>query len=281
MSRLKWLLGLLALIVACQSGPDLYTPKELTRLGPNETLQRFKQGRFIGEQTIIKDSLGNELDYQTFAQMNDNRFFADQYANAEGEVVELVVRGFRPSDQPLLDSLAKLMQERNNQLVPVPVDCANVRDTLQWVYERDQGIRDGKIPFDARIDRLNQEIVASIIDKCGFPQRAVLGDTAMAAIFLVVQHGEAPLRAQLFPILVAAMARGEYAPSQIALMEDRIRMDRGLAQKYGSQIVKEPATGAWEIYPIEEPARVDFYRDSVGLEPLASYLERFGLTPPK
>ena len=281
MSRIKWLFGLLGLIAACQSGPNLYTPNGLTRLGANETLQRFKQGRFIGERTIIKDSLGNELDYQTFAQMNDNRFFADQYVNAEGEVMELVVRGFRPSDQPLLDSLAKLMQERNNQLAPVPVDCATVRDTLQWVYERDQGIRDGKIPFDARIDRLNQEIVASIIDKCGFPQRAVLGDTAMQAIFLVVQHAESPMRARLFPVMVAAMEKGEYLPSQIALMEDRIRMDRGLPQKYGSQIVKEPTTGAWEVYPIEEPDRVDFYRDSVGLEALGPYLDRFGLTPPK
>ncbi|MEM1217700.1 MAG: DUF6624 domain-containing protein [Bacteroidota bacterium] len=281
MSRIKWLFALVGLIVACQSGPDLYTPSGLKRLGPNETIQRFKQGQFIGEQTVIKDSLGNELDYQTFAQMNDNRFFADQYINAKGEVIELVVRGFRPSDQPLIDSLAKLMQERNNRLSPVPVDCATVRDTLQWVYERDQGIRDGKLPFDARIDRLNQEIVASIIDKCGFPQRAVFGDTALAAIFLVVQHGEAPLRAQLYPVIVAAMQQGEYAASQIALMEDRIRMDQGLPQKYGSQIIKEPTTGAWAVYPIEEPERVDFYRDSVGLEGLATYLNRFGLLPPK
>jgi len=281
MSRIKWLFGLFALMIACQSGPTLYTPSGLTRLGPNETLQRFKQGQFIGEQTIIKDSLGNQLDYQTFVQMNDNRFFADQYANANGEVVELVVRGFRPSDQPLIDSLSKLMQERNKRLSPVPVDCATVRDTLQWVYERDQGIRDGKIPFDARIDQLNQEIVASIIDKCGFPQRAILGDTALAAIFLVVQHGEAPLRAQLYPVIVAAMLKGEYAPSQIALMEDRVRMDQGLPQKYGSLIVKEPTTGARQVYPIEEPDRVEFYRDSVGLEALSSYLDRFGLTPPK
>lgn len=278
MSSPKILLGLFFLLLACESGPALYEPQGLQKLSPTETLQRFKRGQFIGENTVIKDSLGNELDYNTFVSMNDSRFFADQYANEEGEVMELVVRGFRPSDQPLLDSLSQLMQSRNTQFMPVPVNCESARDTLEWIYERDQGMRDGSIPFDARIDRTNQEIIASLLDKCGFPKREMVGDKAMDAIFLVVQHGEAALRTQLFPVLSAAAQLGEFSSVQMALMEDRVKMDRGLPQKYGSQLVKEPHSGEWMLYPVEEMERIDVLRDSVGLEPLGLYLERFGLS---
>jgi hypothetical protein len=60
-------------------------------------------------------------------------------------------------------------------------------------------------------------------------------------------------------------------------------MREGKKQIYGSQLTRNNMTGKYELWPVEDEENLDKRRASVGLEPIAKYLERIGVTyiPPK
>jgi len=84
-------------------------------------------------------------------------------------------------------------------------------------------------------------------------------------------------------MLKEAVRRGEAESGNAALLKDRILMREGKKQIYGSQLYFNQVTKQLELWPIEDDENVDARRASVGLEPLAEYMKRFGLEykPPK
>ncbi|MDQ3394850.1 MAG: hypothetical protein M3512_12165 [Bacteroidota bacterium] len=60
-------------------------------------------------------------------------------------------------------------------------------------------------------------------------------------------------------------------------MEDRMLMDRGEKQKYGSQVIKDNGSDEWTLYPIQDPENVNKMREKNGLGPLEEYLRHFGI----
>ena len=60
-------------------------------------------------------------------------------------------------------------------------------------------------------------------------------------------------------------------------MEDRMLMDKGEKQKYGSQLRMDNESGEWELWPIEDPEKVNNRRAEVGLEPIEEYVRHFGI----
>ena len=84
-------------------------------------------------------------------------------------------------------------------------------------------------------------------------------------------------------MLKEAVRRGEAESGNAALLKDRILMREGKKQIYGSQLHFNQVIKQLELWPIEDDENVDARRASVGLEPLAEYMKRFGLEykPPK
>ena len=66
------------------------------------------------------------------------------------------------------------------------------------------------------------------------------------------------------------------ALSAVALMEDRILMENGRKQKYGSQL-RSQGDGPLLLYPVEDPEHVNERRAAMGLETIEAYLKRFGI----
>jgi hypothetical protein len=61
-------------------------------------------------------------------------------------------------------------------------------------------------------------------------------------------------------------------------MEDRMLMDKGEKQKYGSQVRKSNGSDKWSLHPpIQDPENVNKRRAEVGLEPIEEYLKHFGI----
>lgn len=75
-----------------------------------------------------------------------------------------------------------------------------------------------------------------------------------------------------------AVAKKLAAPANLALLEDRAALREGRKQTYGSQLSTDPETGQNTLQPLEDPDNVDKRRASVGLEPIADYMRRFGVT---
>lgn len=128
-----------------------------------------------------------------------------------------------------------------------------------------------------RLDKRNIKRLVQIIDKYGWPGRSLVGKEAGLTAFLIIQHADLEDQKKYFPMLKEAVRRGEANQDYAALLEDRILMRGDKKQIYGSQLHFNQVTKQLELWPIEDEENVDARRASVGLEPLAEYVKRFGL----
>jgi hypothetical protein len=155
----------------------------------------------------------------------------------------------------------------------IEVDCQKKTEILSQVYRSDQKIRrEHSLIKNAKEDHRNQELVISIIEKCGMPTLQEVNQEQMNAIWLGLQHTESKYRIKYFPLIEKAVKNGDLSKEQYALMKDRIRMDEGKPQIYGSQIENG------KLYDLENPETVNERRREMGLEPIEDYLKRFDIT---
>jgi len=155
----------------------------------------------------------------------------------------------------------------------VEVDCNKKSEILSEVYKSDQKIRrENNLIKYAKEDHRNQELIISIIEKCGMPTLNEVNQEQMNAIWLGLQHTENKYRVKYFPLIEKAVKNGDLSKEQYALMKDRILMDEGKPQIFGSQIKNG------KLYDLEEPETVNERRQEMGLEPIEDYLKRFDIT---
>ena len=123
------------------------------------------------------------------------------------------------------------------------------------------------------IDSANMKRLSEIIDSQGWPGIRFAGAASQTA-FLVLQHADRASQRKYLPLLRDAVKRSDALGGHLALLEDRLRISDGKHQLYGSQLSGNPL----RFEPIEDEAHVDERRRSIGLEPLANYARRFGVT---
>jgi hypothetical protein len=124
-------------------------------------------------------------------------------------------------------------------------------------------------------DEENKQQLISILNQYGWPGKSLVGQQASQAAFLVIQHSDRETMEKYLPLLREAAAKGEASKSSLALMEDRVRMNRGLPQLYGSQMQMNPVTKKYELYKVEDEANLDKRRAEMGLGPISEYLKLF------
>ena len=154
----------------------------------------------------------------------------------------------------------------------IEVDCSKKHQILSEVYESDQKIRKANefIKY-AKEDHRNQELVISIIEKCGMPTLNEVTQEHMTAIWLGLQHTNKKYRKKYFPLIEEAVKNGDLSKQQYALMKDRILMDEGKPQIYGSQIKNG------KLYKLENPETVNERRKKMGMKTIENYLKHFNI----
>ena len=70
-----------------------------------------------------------------------------------------------------------------------------------------------------------------------------------------------------------AASRGEVSPVHVAMLEDRIRVNEGKGQRYGTQFDWD-RDGQMNPLPMDDESNVDVRRAEVGLPPLADDIRR-------
>ncbi len=154
----------------------------------------------------------------------------------------------------------------------IEVDCSKKRQILSEVYESDQKIRkENNLIKYAKEDHRNQELVISIIEKCGMPTLKEVSQKEMNAIWLALQHSNKKIRKKYFPQIEKAVKNGDLSQQQYALMKDRMLMDEGKPQIYGSQIKDG------KLYELENPETVNERRKKMGMKPIEDYLKYFNI----
>jgi hypothetical protein len=123
-----------------------------------------------------------------------------------------------------------------------------------------------------RVDVDNTDRLREIVDQYCWLGRSLVGDEGAQHAWLLAQHADRQLDFQrrALTLLTQAVARGEATRAQLAYLTDRVRMNEGREQVYGTQIadVKDGAAIPW---PVEDAEQLDLRRAEVGLEPFALY----------
>ncbi|MEV7801528.1 DUF6624 domain-containing protein [Microbispora sp. NPDC088329] len=85
------------------------------------------------------------------------------------------------------------------------------------------------------------------------------------------QHADASpeIQRDFHTALSDAVARNEAKPAHLAYLEDRMRVNSGRPQLYGTQMFDDG--NGFRPHPIENPEQLDDRRAAVGLEPFETY----------
>ncbi|MEQ9297063.1 MAG: hypothetical protein RIF33_00795 [Cyclobacteriaceae bacterium] len=160
-------------------------------------------------------------------------------------------------------------------------DLHAIRQQLEEIEQQNLELRDRVMPtvnefgFDSpQMDSLNQQIqlfdsialiaVTAILDKHGWLGQNQIGEIANRAIFLVIQHApNNSIRKMYFSLLEASARNGESELSAMATMKDRILVQDGELQIYGTQ--SRMVNGELELFPIENIDNINALRKQVGL----------------
>ncbi len=123
---------------------------------------------------------------------------------------------------------------------------------------------------DEKIDFNNTEEMKSIVAQIGWPTISKVGKEASFDAWLLVQHADHDVVFQRRCLdLMSVVSPSEISIKNLAYLEDRVRVNEGRPQLYGTQFF-----GEGEKYgprPIEDEENVDQRRATVGLETLAEY----------
>lgn len=121
------------------------------------------------------------------------------------------------------------------------------------------------------IDSLNIRRLKEIILKYGFPTGKLIGKDAMNGMFFIIQHSnELEWQKANLPMIKAAVSNGFIDGQKYAMLYDRIQMNSGLKQKYGTQLEKIDET-TYRLYNLENEHELDMRRMGVGLFPIDMY----------
>jgi hypothetical protein len=99
------------------------------------------------------------------------------------------------------------------------------------------------------------------------------------AAWLLVQHADRDVafQTEMLRILEPLVPARETAQSNYAYLHDRVAVNSGRPQRYGTQ-GRCTAAGVWEPREVEQPEQLDERRAAVGLGPEADYIAVFNCT---
>ncbi|WDZ86714.1 DUF6624 domain-containing protein [Micromonospora cathayae] len=161
-------------------------------------------------------------------------------------------------------------------------ELAALADELTAMTDEDRSRQPGALGPDLparlayrEVTTRNADRLATILDRYGWPGRSLVGAEAARRAWLVAAHADRQLDVQrrALRLMEAAVAAGEAEPAQLATLRDRVLVNEGHPQRYGTQIA-DVVDGEPVPWPVEDPDRLDVRRAEVGLEPFAVHVSR-------
>ncbi|WP_414168796.1 DUF6624 domain-containing protein [Streptoverticillium reticulum] len=125
-----------------------------------------------------------------------------------------------------------------------------------------------------RLTAQHGDRLARIMAEHGWPTAQLVGEEAATSAWLIAQHADRQLDVQRRALRLMEQEDAT-PPRQMAFLRDRVLVNEGHKQVYGTQIAGVGKDGAPVPWPCEEPERVDELRAGVGIEPFGEYVAKF------
>ncbi len=125
------------------------------------------------------------------------------------------------------------------------------------------------------VDQSHTVRLKAIIHIYGWPGIKLIGEDGSEAMWLLVQHtpDKGFQRTALEKLRIAVMKK-DASSTNLAYLEDRVLMNEGKMQLYGTQWV-EREDGKHYLYPVENFGQINVRRFSVGLESLEESRKKY------
>jgi hypothetical protein len=215
-------------------------------------------------------------------------------------ITGLVSPGFAKADaggtEKIVDTLragVAWRQQEFAKLAPVDIDnkkwvtfkLRNMHDVDQWARavlmfalkktaeESDRkAVERSLMPIMQEIDRKNVDDLKALIARHGWFSISEFGPEADTNAWIIVQHAtfDLPFMKSALTTLEPLARKGDSSPSSFALLYDRIAVNEGRAQTFGSQGSCE-GKDKWIADPIEKPEGLAARRADMNLGPFEDY----------
>ena len=126
------------------------------------------------------------------------------------------------------------------------------------------------------VDDINIETLKKIINQYGWPGISLVGEDGARVAWLIAQHADKEVEFQRSCLeeLKKAVERGEAKKEFVAFLTDRVLVNSGLKQIFGTQFHKDE-TGEYVPRPIEDMEGLEARRSEYGLDSFKEYSEGF------
>jgi len=273
---MRFFLAFICIILfgACNQ-KEVYSPPDLRKLSNDEIIEKVRNYDLPDFSVLFRNEKGLVLSADSlYRQYRPNFIFSDTYVNEENEVVEIVIREDIPIDSALMDRL-KEAAESGPEVKPALVDCTDLDNILTNLERADQALRVTGKPINRKQDLKNLTIAMGIIDQCGIPSTDNLNGYTHRGLWLVFQHAPYRYRKQYFHHFQKAAEHRQMPRRHVAMMEDRILLEEGKKQLYGSQVRMGP--NGYELSPLKDPEYVNQRRLLMGMGTLQDYLSNYAI----
>lgn len=150
----------------------------------------------------------------------------------------------------------------------------NNRDNLMEDMINQYSLSESDIIICGGTDSVNQIKLKMIIEKYGFPTLDMVGKHAMAGVFYIIQHADRDTEWQKSQLvnIEAAVKNGDLNGDKYAYLYDRIKVNSGKKQLYGTQFEKvDFEHKTTKLRPTEDMENLDKRRMQIGLNPIKFY----------
>lgn len=189
-------------------------------------------------------------------------------------IIILIVSGFIPlcAQEQSLGSNKALADSLHTMVVTDQI-AANVRTGKykDWSQEAWQAFKDS-------VFGTHQKILENIFNRYGFPGYDLVGKAGSQDYWLMVQHCDKwpAFQEKVLTAMKPHVLKGNANPSNYAYLVDRVMLNTGRQQVYGSQVTYNLDSCQALPKPLQDSLTVNVRRKEMGLEPIEVYLNTMG-----
>ncbi|MGJ8665175.1 MAG: DUF6624 domain-containing protein [Patiriisocius sp.] len=162
------------------------------------------------------------------------------------------------------------------EIIKMYVDDQAIRRNImkdiikKYNIDTTQIIKDNSVDVDAR----NRDRLKQIFKEFGFPTKQLIGKDGMDGIFFIIQHSDSDKEWQKSQLnnIEAAVKNGDLEAENFAYLYDRIKVNNGEKQLYGTQFKNvDYINNIVELAETEDRKNLDVRRREIGLMPIDLY----------
>lgn len=254
----------IGILLSCnsQSDPNI----ALTKVNHNELLTRIVKGDVNLIEIAYKNKEGKALTAQDRTLLNSGKSKREFYENKHDKIVEIRISEAKQQDWIEEIQISESFSKPFVGITDEKLDCTLMDSIIAICHKRDQDVRLNSKSDISQIDQLNQRTLLPYLQQCQWPNDKEL----ITGIWYVIQHSDSAIMSYYYNKFKESENKGLVESKIMALMEDRMLMNHGYPQIYGSQMIHK------SVYKIFDPMNVNKRRESVGLGTIEENTRRFG-----